>query len=164
MIIILQKQVLKHLQKSNFTFLQILTGVCALSGVYFIGVDVYVFIPIILFSLATVFELLTKAYSLSLMKKIDAYFFENVHVKDKKYKQTLWRFERYKKNLLASPLSFLLALIVCFSLMLIILQNDVKNYILIVTSFIASVTEALLYRPIVKKEVNHIAYLFTVQL
>ena len=43
--------------------------------------------------------------------------------------------------------------------MLIILQNDVKNYILIVTSFIASVTEALLYRPIVKKEVNHIAYL-----
>ena len=154
-----EKNVLKSSERICFTLLQICTGIPALLGVYFIGVDVYVFIPIILFSLAAVFELFTKAYSLSLMKKIDTYFFENVHIKNKQYKQTLYRFERYKKSLLASPLSFLLSLVICFSLILIILQNDVKNYILIVTSFIASVVEALLYRPLIKKEVHRIAYL-----
>ena len=154
-----EQKIIKPKEHAMFTLLQILTGICALLGVYFIGVNVYVFIPIILFSLSAIFELFTKAYSFSLMKKIDSYFLTNVQVKDKKYKQTLGRFEKYKKSLLASPLDFLLALIICFSLLLIILQNDTKNYILLVTSFVASVTEALLYRPFLKREVTRIAYL-----
>lgn len=154
-----EEKVLKVAQHVWYTFLQVCTGISALLGVYFIGVDVYVFIPIILFSLAAVFELITKAYSLSLMKKIDAYFDSHIHIKDKKYKQTLWRFETYKKSLLASPLSFLLAIVVCFSLMLIVIQNDEKNYFLIASAFIASVTEAVLYRPLIKKEVSRIAFL-----
>lgn len=154
-----EEKALNSSQHAWYTFMQACTGICALLGVYFIGVNVYVFIPIILFSLAAVFELITKAYSLSLMKKIDAYFDSNVHIKDRKYKVTLWRFEKYKKSLLASPLSFLLALVVSFSLMLIIIQNDEKNFFLIVSAILASVTEAILYRPLIKKEVNHIAYL-----
>lgn len=153
-----EEKILKNSQHIYFCLMQLLVGIAVVLGVYFIGGDVYVFIPIIFFSLAVIFELLTKVYSLSLMKKIDSYFFSNVHVRGKKYKSTLIRFERYKKGLLASPLSLLLSFLVAFCLMMVVVQNDSHNIVLIISSFLVAASEVLLYRPLIQKEIIDISH------
>ena len=128
-------------------FLEVMAGVSAIAGVYFINNNAYVFIPIALFALAVVFELFVKAYSVSLMKRIDSYFYGQIEVKDNKYHQAMLRFERYKKGLLANPLNFILTLVVAMGLMFITLHNDIHNFLLIAAPLVASVIEFFFYNP-----------------
>ena len=132
------------------TLMQICACACIVMGVYFINVDVYMFIPIILFALAMVFEIFIKSYSISLLKKADIYFYSQVEVKDNKYLDTLKRYEKYKSGLLATPLNFIITLCVAFGLMLVTLYNDVKNILLILVPFIAALVEASILKPYVK--------------
>ncbi len=130
--------------------LEALVGLFAIAGVYFINDNAYVFIPIILFSLAVIFEIIVKAYSISLMKRVDSYFYGQLENKNRSYYATMQRFERYKKSLLANPLQFILTLIVSMGLMFVVLHNDIKNFLLIAAPFLASVIEAYFYRPYIK--------------
>ena len=130
--------------------LEVIAGLLLIAGVYFIKDEAYIFIPITLFSLAAIFEMLMKAYSISLMKRVDVYFYEQLGVKDNDYYSKLQRFERYKKSLLANPLQFVLTLIVAMGLMFVTLQNDIYNFLLIAAPLIASIIEAYLYRPYLK--------------
>ena len=129
------------------TLMQLCACACIALGVYFIDVNVYMFIPIILFALAMVFEIFIKSYSISLLKKADIYFFSQVEVKDNRYLETLKRYEKYKAGLLATPLQFIMSLCIAFGLMLITLYNDMKNILLILVPFIASILENALVRP-----------------
>ena len=131
-------------------FLEVMAGVSAIAGVYFINNNAYVFIPIALFALAVVFELLVKAYSISLMKRVDSYFYGQVEIKDNQYYATMQRFERYKKSLLANPLNFILTFVVAMGLMLVTLQNNLYNFLLIAAPFVASMVEFFIYQPYLK--------------
>lgn len=130
--------------------LEVMVGLCVIAGVYFINDNAYVFIPIVLFALAVVFELLVKSYSVSLMKRVDSYFYGQVEIKDNKYYATMQRFERYKKSLLANPLNFILTLIVAMGLILVTLQNNLYNFLLIAAPFVASMVEFFIYMPYMK--------------
>ena len=129
------------------TLLEVAVAISTVVGIFFINDDAYVFIPIMAFAVAVVFELLAKAYSVSLMKKVDIFFYGQVEVKDNKYLKTLERFEKYKKSLLANPLQFVLTLVIAMGIMLAVLLNDINNFILIAAPFIASLFEAFFYRP-----------------
>lgn len=139
------------------TLMQLCSFACLVMGVYFIDVDVYMFIPIILFALAMVFEIFIKSYSISLLKKADIYFYSQMEVKDNKYLETLKRYEKYKSGLLANPMNFIITLCVSFGLMFIALYNDVKNILLILVPFIASLAEASLLKPYVKDSTTLLA-------
>ena len=130
--------------------LEVMVGACVVAGVYFINDNAYIFIPIALFALAVVFELLVKAYSISLMKRVDSYFYGQVEIKDNQYYATMQRFERYKKSLLANPLNFILTFVVAMGLMLVTLQNNLYNFLLIAAPFVASMVEFFIYQPYLK--------------
>ena len=133
--------------------LEVMVGLSVIAGIYFINDKAYVFAPITLFALAIVFELLVKAYSISLMKKVDSYFYNQVEIKDNKYYAPAQRFERYKKSLLANPLNFVLTLLVTMGLMFITLHNDIHNFLLIAAPLVASVIEFFFYNPYLRKGV-----------
>ena len=132
------------------SILQVLCAASAIAGVFFINENAYIFLPIALFALAIILEIALKAYSVSVMKGVDTFFYEALDIKDG-YTKTLRRFERYKHGLLTSLSSFLITFLITLALIFIVLNNDLKNFLLIASPLIAASIEGLFYRPYLKR-------------
>ena len=139
--------------------LHVLTAGSAIAGVFLISENIYIFLPIALFSFAIILEIVSKAYSISMMKTADDFFYDNVEPKEGEYIKTLQKFERYKHGLLTSPSLFITTFLITLALIVIVLNNDLKNFLLIASPLIAASFEALLYRPYLRKSTLEVALL-----
>ena len=140
-------------------FLQVLTAAAAIAGVFFISENVYIFLPIALFSLAVILEISVKSYSFAIMKSVDNFFYEVVEPKEGEYTKTLRRFERYKHGLLTSLSNFIVTFIITMAFIFIVLSNDIKNFLLIAAPLLAASLEGLFYRPYLKRGFRNVGYL-----
>lgn len=132
--------------------IEFITGVLVILGVYFVNDATPIYMPIIFLSLAIVMELVEKSLSYSLMKKIDNYFFDEKKIPEKGFKDYLIRFEEYKKLSLSSPLNYVLALVFAIGLITVILLNDVRNFVVVVTPLLLSLIESFIVLPVLKKK------------
>ena len=139
--------------------LQILAAAAAIAGVFFISENVYIFLPIALFSLAVILEIAMKSYSFSIMRTVDDFFYDAVIPKEGEYTKTLRRFERYKHGLLTSFSNFIVTFLITLAFIVIILNNDIKNFLLIAGPLLAASLEGLFYRPYLRRGFRNVGYL-----
>lgn len=137
---------------SLFYLGNIIVGILAILGVYFIKEDGYVFMPIIFFLLAVIVEILNKAFAFSLMKHVDDVFFENAVIKKKDYEETFRDYQSYKKNLFHSPLSLIVNVMSALGLIAVTLLNDYRNILLILVPILTSLIDYLVLTPYLNNE------------
>ena len=136
--------------KIGLGLLQLLAGIFALVGIYFVKDGTPIYMPAIFLSLAIVSELLMRAISYKIMKNLDQFFFSDENLPDGKFKEYLRRFEEYKKLSLSSPMNLILMSIVALGLIVVVLLNDYRNAMLVLMPVILSVFEVLAVVPIFK--------------
>jgi len=148
---------IKNSAKIGLGIIQLISGACAVLGVYFIRDTTPIYIPVIFLSLAIVMELIMRAISYSIMKGLDNYFFDDEVLPKKNFKDYLVRFEEYKRLSLASPMNYILLLIFALGLIAVVLLNDIKNIMLIVVPIILAIFDLLAIKPLLKKRRSEIA-------
>ena len=139
-------------QRVGLSLIQLVAGVLAILGVYFIKDTFPIYLPLIFLSSAIATEVIMKVVSYSLMKKIDSYFFEEKRLPKKHFKDYFLRFENYKRLALSSPMNYILVLIFTIGLATIVLLNDYRNLLIVVAPIALALIEALLVTPILKKK------------
>lgn len=144
-------------QKLLLGSIQFIAGIFAVFGVYFIKDDTPIFVPAIFLFLAIITELLMKAYSFKLMKKLDEHFFKEELVPSSGYRNYIERYENYKRLSLSSSLNYILILVFSFALIVIVLLNDIRNVLLVLVPLALAVLDALVIDPIFKKKKANIS-------
>lgn len=137
-------------------FTQMIAGVLAVFGVHFIKDDTPIFVPAIFLSLAIVMELLMKALSFRLMKKLDDYFFSEPVLPDNNFKEYIERYERYKGVSLTSPLNYILTFVFSLALLIVVLLNDVRNILLVAIPLALAIIDVTFVSPKTKNKRDNI--------
>ena len=148
---------IKTSSKIGLGIIQLVSGACAVIGVYFIRDTTPIYIPVIFLSLAIIAELVMRAVSYSIMKGLDNYFFDDEVLPKKNFKDYLVRFEEFKRLSLASPMNYILMLIFAAALITIVLLNDVKNIMLVVVPLILALFDLFAIKPLLKKRKQEIS-------
>ena len=146
---------LEPVSVSNKTILgliQLVAGIFTVLGVYFIKDDTPIYIPAIFLSLAIISELIMRIVSYHLMKKLDAFFFEESKMPTSGFRKYIERFENYKRLSLSSPMNYVLLLIFCLGLLTVVLLNDIKNAMLIIVPLVLGLLDLFIVIPFLKKK------------
>lgn len=147
---------IKMSTKIGLGLVQLLSGVSAVLGVYFIKDNTPIYLPAIFLSLAIVLELLMKALSYSVMKKLDAYFFKNENLPKKDKKNYLIKYEDYKRLSLASPMNYILLLVFALGLIAVVLLNDIKNALIVAVPLAIALIDVLCVKSVLKAKKREI--------
>ncbi len=137
-------------------FIQLTVAVLAAVGVYFVKDGTPIYIPAIFLALAIVVELVMKAVTYQMMKKLDHFFFSESNIPVKGYKEYLTRFENYKRLSLTSPINFLLLLVILIGLSAVVLLNDKRNIMLVLVPLVIAIFDVLVVVPLLKNKRNEI--------
>ena len=138
---------------------QIISGVLAVVGVYFIKDDTQIWIPAVFFMGAIIMELVMRAITYSIMKKLDDYYFHEDRVPKSGYRDYIERYENYKKLALSSPMRFIVILLFSLALFAIVLLNDKRNVMLVIIPILLAFLNALVIYPVLKERERDIAEL-----
>lgn len=137
-------------------FVQVLVAVAAAVGVYFVKDGTPIYIPAIFLSIAIILELLMKALTYNVMKKLDQFFFSEDNLPKKGYRDYLSRFENYKRLALSSPINLILLFIIFIGLSAVVLLNDIKNIMLVLAPIAIATFEWLVLSPMFKAKANEV--------
>ena len=151
--------VLNPIKKSTHSVLsliQILSGIFAVVGVYFINDNTPIYVPIIFLSLAVIIELIMRVVSYRVMKKLDDYFFSEKRIPYDGFKEYLVRYENYKKLVLSSPMNYIMTLIFTLGLVAVMLINDYRNVLLVGTPITLCLVNLAFITPSLKKKKREI--------
>ena len=138
--------------KIGLGIIELLSGVFAVLGVYFIKDDTKIYIPVIFLSLAIITELFMRALSFRIMKNLDRYFFSNDALPKKGYREYLFRFETYKKLSLSSPMILVLLGVFVLGLGAVVILNDTRNALLVLIPIALAAFEVLIVKPALKEK------------
>ena len=138
---------------------QIISGVLAIVGVYFIKNDTKIWIPALFFLGAIIMELLMRAITYSIMKKLDDYYFHEDRIPKTGFRDYIERYENYKKLALSSPMRFIVILLFSLALFTIVLLNDKRNVMLVIIPILLAFLNALVIYPVLKEKERDIAEL-----
>ena len=139
--------------------IQLISGVLAVLGVYFVKEGTPIYLPMIFLSLAIAGEVVMKIVSYSFMKKIDDYFFSTDRVPTSGFKNYFYRFEEYKRLSLFSPMNYLLVFVFTLGLVAVVLLNDYRNLLIVLAPVTLAFLEALIVLPILKRKKQYVAEL-----
>ena len=145
--------------KIGVGLVQLISGIFAVLGVYFIKDNTPIYLPAIFLSLAIVTELIMKALSYSIMKKLDGFFFKNENLPKKERRNYLIKYEDYKRLSLASPMNYILLLVFALGLIAVVLLNDIKNALLIATPLAIALIDVLCVKSVLKAKKREILLL-----
>ena len=93
------------------------------------------------------------------MKKLDEYYFSEDIIPSSNYKEYIKRYENFKKLSLTSPMNYILVLFFTLALLTVILLNDVKNIMLIVTPIVLAFFDVLVIVPLQRRKKQEISEL-----
>ena len=139
--------------------IQLISGVLAVLGVYFVKEGTPIYLPMIFLSLAIAGEVVMKIVSYSFMKKIDDYFFSKDRVPTSGFKNYFYRFEEYKRLSLFSPMNYILVFVFTLGLVAVVLLNDYRNLLIVLAPVTLAFLEALIVLPILKRKKQYVAEL-----
>ena len=146
-------------KKIVLSVIQLIAGVLAILGVYFVKDGTPIYLPMIFLSLAIMGEVIMKIVSYSFMKQIDDYFFNEKRIPSRGFKDYFLRFEKYKKMSLYSPMNYVLVFVFTIGLAAVVLFNDYRNLLIILAPVTLSFLEALIISPVLKRKKQSIAEL-----
>ena len=129
----------------SFILLILLSGISCLLGVYFISKDSYIYLPAIFFTLMVVGEILLKRFSIHLLRKSDEKM--TYKIKTKEYFSFHLIYEKYKSSLLVSNISFFSSLFLILFLTIIMIMNDEKNFIFVISPLCLSLFNFIYLNP-----------------
>ena len=132
--------------------IQLIVGLFAVFGVYFIKDDTPIYVPAIFLSLAIVTELILKAISYRIMKKLDAHYFSEGVIPDKGFRNYIEKYEKYKSLSLTSPMNYILILVFSLALLAVILLNDKRNALLVLVPLLLACIDSLVVDPYLRKK------------
>ena len=133
--------------KVTLPFFQILSGLSLLIGSYFIDKDAYIFVPIALFSLFIIFELLFRDNLVKAMRKMDEAI--NYYTLDDgvDYYSFYVDSEKYRYKALSFYPNVIYSTLISIFLTFVLLLNDPKNSIYVGIAFLLSFIEAVGINP-----------------
>lgn len=137
-------------------FMEALIVGLVLLAVYFVKDGTPIYIPFIFLAGAILCELLLRAISYNMMKKLDDYFFKEELVPNDHLKDYLFRFEQFKKLSLSSPLHYVLLILTAISLVVLILLNDRRNALLVVVPLLLVLFDLFVINPFLKNKKTQI--------
>ena len=132
--------------------IQVAVAALAAVGVYFVKDGTPIYIPAIFLSLAILVELVMKAFTYQIMKKLDQFFFSDSNLPLKGYREYLTRFENYKRLALSSPINLILLFVILIGLSAVVLLNDIKNAMLVLAPIAIAVFDWLVIAPMLKNK------------
>ena len=136
---------------------QLISGILAVLGVYFIKDGTPIYLPVIFLSLAIAGEAVLKVISFSYMKTIDNFFFDEKRIPHKNFKDYFLRFEEFKRLSLYSPMNYVLIFVFTLGLVAVVLLNDYRNLLIVVVPVMLAFLEAVLISPILRKKKQKVA-------
>ena len=145
-------QPVKAGSKIGLSIIQLIAGVFAVLGVYFIKDDTPIYIPVIFLSLAIVCELIMRAFTFSIMKRLDRFFFSDNNIPKKGYREYLYRFENYKRLSLSSPMNLILLAVFAVGLGAVVILNDMRNAMLVLVPVVIAAFDVLVVKPMLKEK------------
>ena len=132
--------------------LQIVALAFAFFGVYTLSDSYHPVISVLFFIFAGMMELALKFFIMQQMRKLDDYFFLVDNLPPQGLSTYFKRYEQYKKNIFSLPFSFVLSLIVTIGLMIIIIMNDLRNYIIVCAPTILAIIQYAFINPYFAKK------------
>ena len=130
--------------------IQVVVAALTAVGIYFVKDGTPIYIPAAFLIAAILIELLMKALTYQLMKKLDQFFFSDSNLPLKGYREYLTRFENYKKLALSTPMNLILLFVILLGLSAVVLLNDIRNAMLVLAPIVIAVFEWLVITPMLK--------------
>lgn len=138
---------------------QVMSVICCILGVYFMDERVNLFIPIALFALGALFEVMLRAGLFKFMRKMDETYLEDLKLDKRQYREFHTRFEDYKKTVLLTPMNAAWLLFTSAFLIFIVIFNDIHNVLMVFIPIILSLVEVFYVHPSIKEKENEIGIL-----
>ena len=136
---------------------QILSGVSLLAGTYFISKDALIFIPIALFSLFVVFELVFRENLVGAMRRMDAEINSySLDITKEKYYELYSNIERYRKAALTKTPNIIYTMLIAIFIIIILILNGTINLVYIALAFGYSIFEAFVFEPFIEMRAKEI--------
>ena len=143
--------------KFTLPLFQILSGLSLLIGTYFIDKNAYIFIPIALFSLFIVFELLFRDNLIKALRRMDDEI-NYYSLKDGiSYHDFFIDSEKYRLKALAFYPNVIYSILISAFITFILIMNDYINLIYIGVAFITAMIEGVIIEPFFNKKANEIS-------
>lgn len=144
---------IKNSERLMLIFLQFLSGVTFILGVYFINKNSNIILPLLSFGLYAIFELLLRRYSIILFERID-----NIDITDYQFidKNNIFSFyqlsEKYKETLISTPIKFIYSFIIISIILILFLSNGLINLTYIILTICLVFIFVYFLYPKIKKE------------
>ena len=143
--------------KVTLPIFQILSGISLFIGSYFIDKDAYIFVPIGLFSLFIIFELLFRDNLVKAMKRMDEEISFYSLEDGIDYYSFYYDTEKYRYIALSFYPNVIYSALISIFLTFVLLLNDTINIVYIVLAFVIALIEAVIVQPYFQKKKNEIA-------
>ena len=136
---------------------QILSGVSLLSGTYFISRDSLIFIPITLFSLFVIFELVFRENLVAAMRRMGQEIASyEIDVKNGKYYDFYVDTEKYRKAALTKTPNIIYTMLIAIFIIIILILNGTINLTYIAIAFGYAMIEAFVINPLIEAKAKEI--------
>ena len=136
---------------------QIMSTLSLILGIFFIDGTCSIYISISLIIAFIFFELMLRYVLFKAMNNIDKNFIDDLHLRNKDFKEFHLRFENYKKAVLLTPLNFLFIFLICGFLIFIMVLNDIHNILMIIAPICLTLVEIFYFRPFAKSKEEEIS-------
>lgn len=135
------------------SIIQIISIAFFIAGIMFIDSESYIFVPIIFLMLYLIVQLLLEKYLVSLLKKVDANYVDELKGRPKNTKLFLLRLAEYKKTLFVGPIKLTTDIIaVIFLGVVMVLNNRYMAFTLLFAIMFALIDFVFIDDYIKKKE------------
>ena len=136
---------------------QLASGISLLLAVYFINSNSYFFVPIILFALFFIFEIIFRKGLINALKRMDDNIF---NYKIKASQNEFYDFykveERYRFIALSIIPNFIFAVLVSVFMTVLLIINDSMNAIYVILALVLAIIHVYIYLPYHKRKSNEL--------
>ena len=147
------------IQNNNFILaylLQIFSGACFISGLYFLAPNDNVALSIVFFASGAILQIILRYYLIKLMHKFDESISYKRYITVNRY-DFFSRCEEYKKVFFSTNMNFLYYLIACAFVVIIAILNRFTNLILIAVCVVIALFETTIFTPKLKRDERDIS-------
>ena len=137
---------------------QLISGVSLLLAVYFINVNSYFFVPIILFALFFIFEIIFRKGLINALKRMDDNIFNyKINANPDELMEFYKVEERYRYVALSIIPNFIYTVLVSVFLTILLIMNSALNAIYVLLALILAIVHVYVYLPYHKRKSKELA-------
>ena len=137
---------------------QLLSGISLLLAVYFINVNSYFFVPVILFALFFIFEILFRRGLIGALKRMDDNIFNyKIKAEPNEFMEFYKVEEKYRYVALSIIPNFIYTVLVSVFMTVLLIMNGAINAVYILLALILAIAHVYIYLPYHKRRSNELA-------